>query len=349
MKRLAAALLCCLCLGGCTALPGEERSFALCMGVHVTANGVEVAVQLPNYKGNHEYLVLSAVGEDFDQALTALAAVAPSRLHFGQLRLAVFSHQTAASPMFPGLVAQIAAIPSMRLDAMALLTEDELPALLAALKPHSGVRLSKYLDTLLRSQVETGFLPGTTLAQMRRMETRQSPVLGRVGLRQIDAPQAGLSTGIEQLQAGGEEEAHFGGCGLIGQDGRLHGTLDMRQTQLLSLLLGRTRDVALTWPEAAATLHVVDADVRLGQGEARAEVTCRAVATRGAPAWMQERLEQELTQVLGSVNAASCDALGLRRQEMLRHPLTMGMEAAAWAEELHRMPIQVKVTLLPQA
>ena len=41
MKRLWALLLCCLCLGGCASLPGEERSFALCLGVHASTSGVE--------------------------------------------------------------------------------------------------------------------------------------------------------------------------------------------------------------------------------------------------------------------------------------------------------------------
>ena len=48
MKRLLLLLLGCLCLGGCASLPGEERSFALCLGVHTSTSGVEVAVQLPN-------------------------------------------------------------------------------------------------------------------------------------------------------------------------------------------------------------------------------------------------------------------------------------------------------------
>ena len=86
------------CLAGCASLPGEERSFALCLGVHTaTSSGVEVAVPLPNYKADQEYLALCAPRADsFDAALsTALTAVSPSRLHFGQLRLLIFSQETA--------------------------------------------------------------------------------------------------------------------------------------------------------------------------------------------------------------------------------------------------------------
>ena len=36
MKRLLLLLLGCLWLGGCASLPGEERSFALCLGVHTS-------------------------------------------------------------------------------------------------------------------------------------------------------------------------------------------------------------------------------------------------------------------------------------------------------------------------
>ena len=101
MKRLLLLLLGCLCLGGCASLPGEERSFALCLGVHTSTSGVEVAVQLPNYKGDQKYLVLSAAGDSFDEALSSLTAVSPSRLHFGQLRLVVFPRRPPPRRAFP--------------------------------------------------------------------------------------------------------------------------------------------------------------------------------------------------------------------------------------------------------
>ena len=246
MKRLLLLLLGCLCLGGCASLPGEERSFALCLGVHTSTSGVEVAVQLPNYKGDQKYLVLSAAGDSFDEALSSLTAVSPSRLHFGQLRLVVFSQETAASAGFPQLVAEISNIPSMRLSAMALLTEDSVSQLLETLTPQTGVRLSKYLDTLLRTRVELGYLPGSTLSDMRRMGQRQSPALGRMALKKEGLPQDGLNAPAEALSAGSEGEVIFGGCGLIGQDGLLHDTLSLRETQLLTLLLGRSRDLPLT-------------------------------------------------------------------------------------------------------
>lgn len=101
MKRLLLLLLGCLSWGAAPPCPGRMRSFALCLGVHTSTSGVEVAVQLPNYKGDQKYLVLSAAGDSFDEALSSLTAVSPSRLHFGQLRLVVFSQETAASAGFP--------------------------------------------------------------------------------------------------------------------------------------------------------------------------------------------------------------------------------------------------------
>ncbi len=349
MKRLWALLLCCLCLGGCASLPGEERSFALCLGVHASTSGVEVAVQLPNYKGDKNYLVISAAGDSFDEALSSLIAASPSRLHFGQLRLVVFSQETAQSADFPQLVAEISAIPSMRLIAMALLTEDGISQLLEALTPQTGVRLSKYLDTLLRARVELGLLPGSTLSDMRRMGQRQSPALGRVALKKSGLPQDGLNTTAEAISAGSEGDVIFGGCGLIGQDGLLHDTLSLRETQLLTLLLGRARNLPLTWEEAAFTLHVKKLSIRWEQGKVSAQVTGRALMTRGAPAQAEKLLAEDLRAVIQRLNAASCDALGLRRQEMFTHPFSMGMSVEAWTEELHRLQVEAEVTLLPQA
>ena len=349
MKRLLLLLLGCLCLGGCASLPGEERSFALCLGVHTSTSGVEVAVQLPNYKGDQKYLVLSAAGDSFVEALSSLTAVSPSRLHFGQLRLVVFSQETAASAGFPQLVAEISNIPSMRLSAMALLTEDSVSQLLETLTPQTGVRLSKYLDTLLRTRVELGCLPGSTLSDMRRMGQRQSPALGRMALKKEGLPQDGLNAPAEALSAGSEGEVIFGGCGLIGQDGLLHDTLSLRETQLLTLLLGRSRDLPLTWEEAAFTLHVKELSVNWTKGQVTAKVVGRALMTRGAPAQAEALLEKDLRAVLQRLNAASCDALGLRRQEMFTHPLSMGMSVEAWTEEMHRLQVEAEVTLLPQA
>ena len=348
MKRLLLLLLGCLCLGGCASLPGEERSFALCLGVHTSTSGVEVAVQLPNYKGDQKYLVLSAAGDSFDEALSSLTAVSPSRLHFGQLRLVVFSQETAASAGFPQLVAEISNIPSMRLSAMALLTEDSVSQLLETLTPQTGVRLSKYLDTLLRTRVELGYLPGSTLSDMRRMGQRQSPALGRMALKKEGLPQDGLNAPAEALSAGSEGEVIFGGCGLIGQDGLLHDTLSLRETQLLTLLLGRSRDLPLTWEEAAFTLHVKELSVNWTKGQVTAKVVGRALMTRGAPAQAEALLEEDLRAVLQRLNAASCDALGLRRQEMFTHPLSMGMSVEAWTEEMHRLQVEAEVTLLPR-
>lgn len=349
MRRLLLLLLACLCLGGCASLPGEERSFALCLGVHTSTSGVEVAVQLPNYKGDRKYLVLSAAGDSFDEALSSLTAVSPSRLHFGQLRLVVFSRETAASADFPQLVAEISAIPSMRLSAMALLTEDSVSQLLEALSPQTGVRLSKYLDTLLRTRVELGLLPDSTLSDMRRMGLRQSPALGLMALKKAGLPQDGLDTQAEALSAGNEGEVIFGGCGLIGQDGLLHDTLSLRETQLLTLLLGRSRDLPLTWEEAAFTLHVKELSIDWTKGQVTARIVGRALMTRGSPAQAEALLEEDLRAVMRRLNAASCDALGLRRQEMFTHPFSMGISTEEWAEALHRLQPEAEVTLLPQA
>lgn len=349
MRRLLLLLLACLCLGGCASLPGEERSFALCLGVHTSTSGVEVAVQLPNYKGDRKYLVLSAAGDSFDEALSSLTAVSPSRLHFGQLRLVVFSRETAASADFPQLVAEISAIPSMRLSAMALLTEDSVSQLLEALSPQTGVRLSKYLDTLLRTRVELGLLPGSTLSDMRRMGQRQSPALGLMALKKEGLPQDGLDTQAEALSAGNEGEVIFGGCGLIGQDGLLHDTLSLRETQLLTLLLGRSRDLPLTWEEAAFTLHVKELSIDWTKGQVTARIVGRALMTRGSPAQAEALLEEDLRAVMRRLNAASCDALGLRRQEMFTHSFSMGISTEEWAEALHHLQPEAEVTLLPQA
>lgn len=323
MRRIIPLLLCCLLLTGCVSLPGEERSFALCLGVHATSSGVEVTVQLPNYKADQDYLTLSAVGDSFSSALTALTAVSPSRLHFGQLRLLIFSEETAKSALFPHLLGEIAAIPGLRLSVMVLLTKDEMPELLTALKPQSGIRLSKYLDTQLRAQMELGFLPGETLSDIRRMGNRRSPALGYVSLKKEGLSSAGLAGDAATLNAGSEGDVHFGGCGLIGRDGLLHGELSLQETQLLTMLLGRTKDLPLVRREAAATLHVRTLNFRGPTDAAELRLTARAMVTQGTPAAIESLLEAELADLFARLAAADCAALS-------------------------SIPTSIKVRLLPQ-
>ena len=86
------------------------------------------------------------------------------------------------------------------------------------------------------------------------------------------------------------------------------------------------------------------------KGQVTAKVVGRALITRGAPAQAEALLEEDLRAgALQRLNAASCDALGLRRQEMFTHPLSMGMSVEAWTEEMHRLQVEAEVTLLPQA
>ena len=309
MRRMIPLLLCCLLLTSCVSLPGEEHSFALCLGIHATSSGVEVTVQLPNYKADQDYLTLSAVGDSFSSAVTALTAVSPSRLHFGQLRLLIFSEETAQSTLFPHLLGEIAAIPGLRLSVMVLLTKDGMPELLTALKPQSGIRLSKYLDTQLRAQMELGFLPGETLSDIRRMGNHRSPALGYVSLKKEGLSSAGLAGDAATLNAGSEGDVHFGGCGLIGRDGLLHGELSLQETQLLTMLLGRTKDLPLVRREAAAKLHVRMLNFRGPTDAAELRLTARAMVTQGTPAAIESLLEAELADLFARLAAADCAAI----------------------------------------
>ena len=68
--------------------------------------------------------------------------------------------------------------------------------------------------------MELGYLPGSTLSDMRRMGQRQSPALGRMALKKEGLPQDGLNAPAEALSAGSEGEVIFGGCGTCPSPGR---------------------------------------------------------------------------------------------------------------------------------
>lgn len=332
MKRVLALLAALLLLNGCSSLPGEDRSFAVALGVETTDEGWQVSARLPTYQEEGGYMTLSACGNSLGDAMALLNATAPMELHYGQLRLLLFSAELAQSDAFPELLQALSARGEVRAQAALAVTQANVREVVDALEPATGSRLSKSLETLLEARQRLGVIPLTTLEVFQRLGQRQQAVLLNMDLpTAADQPGMDATAGMQSAQGGGRVQ--FAGGWLLGRSGGAKGQLTAMEMQLLSLLAGQLRQGTLSLPEGTTTLLDASSKIRL-MGE---KLCCTIHLRYSASSLSEEGIEAALTQNLqalaGKLAAADCDALGIARKAMLGS-LTM----VAWQDKQWQYP-----------
>ena len=296
MRRVCCLLLVVLLLTGCAALPEEDRAFAVVLGMDREGDAWRTWARIPSYQQEGGYLTVSAQGGSLGEAMAQLEAAAPMALHFGQLRMMVFSRALAESGDFPGVMDVLASRNGVRRQAALAVTEHDMASLMDGLEPPTGTRLSKSLEAMMAVSREQGLIPDTTLSGLRRMGERQQPVLMGIAL---------------------ENGMQLSGGWLLGADGRLQGSLTAADQQLLSLLSGIFRQGTLSLGEGTLTVTEADSRVRLMDGEAVCSVRLRYTSSSFSEEGAAQRLNDALSALTAKLAAARCDALGLGRQAMM--------------------------------
>lgn len=300
MKRILTLFLAgCLCCG-CAALPAEERSFAVALGISGGAGGWTLHARIPTYQTGGGYATVTGEGETLSQAMAALDAAAPLEMHLGQLRLLIIARDTAVSADFPAVLAWLGERHDLRTDAALAVTASELPMVMEALKPSAGTRLSKSLDQLLQTRIAQGSVLPATLAELIRMGERQQGALMN----------ATLEDGAILLA----------GCWPLGADGRVREMLTAKETQLLALMTGRLRQGTLSLEEGVIRLTDAAADAELSWPTMQQSSVRLTLHTAGSPFTKDALARVVATACLGVLNrlsALGCDALGLARQAIV--------------------------------
>ena len=306
MKKLLVLALAALMLTGCAALPGEERAFAVVLGLGRQGEKWEAGARIPTYQSGGGYTTVTAEGGSLGEALAKLNASAPMELHYGQLRLLVLSKELAETEPLLELLHALAERGEVRPQALVCVTEDNIKQLLDAMKPATGSRLSKAIEAMAQARQAQGVLPETTLSAVLRMGERQQGVL---------------------LNASLEDKAVKLSGGWMMAGGQVREKLTETETQLISLLLGRLKQGALALEEGTLTLLNADCSIKLEGGVVR----CRVKLRYGASTMTEEGVCQALETALGELTtrlaAAGCDALGLGRQAVMKC-----MTMAAWRD-----------------
>lgn len=319
MKALVFLMLPLILCSACTALPAEERAFAVALCVEKTEVW-RVHGRIPTYQTGGGYMTVSGEGETFAAALSAMDAAAPMRINLSQLRLLAADVDLARNAELPALLSALADRHDMRLQCAVALTDTPLKDIVEALKPTAGARLSKALDLMLTARVEQGATLPAALADLLRMGERQSPVLAALSLE-----------GQELILAGGYT---MDGLPLIPDE-----------ISLLSLLMGHAKSLQLDFPGGSAVVR--DAAVRIRLSE---DLTAASVAVNlSAPAssFTEDGLEQALADALLALlmrlSSGGCDALGLGRQAILHTRDMATWHALNWPETYRGIRWEVAV------
>ncbi|MGN0777794.1 MAG: hypothetical protein ACI4MJ_01475 [Aristaeellaceae bacterium] len=338
-RKITLLMLCCALCASCAALPAEERSFAVAVGVALDGEEWAVTARIPNYQEEGGYVTLSARGQSLTEALALLDAAAPMRIHYGQARLLIFSQGMAASPLFPSAWAELAELADMRLQAQVCVTEDDVTAIMDALVPLTGTRLSKSLDTLMETYQHLGVIPDASLSQLMRMGERQCPLVVRVA----------LSGQEEAWPVQGAGDITLAGCFMVDAAGQVRSSLTARETQLLMLMQGRLRKAVITLPEGTVRLSDASGCVRLNGNHAACAMTLHYTDASLEQAALTEAIGVQARRVLGRLADADCDALGLGRQAVRHFSDMAAWHALDWPGLYPSLTWDVQVTLLPPA
>lgn len=347
MKKLLLTVMMFLLCASCTALPAEERSFAVALGVSESEGTWEVYARVPTYQSGGGYLTLTARGNSLSEALAVLDATAPMQMHLGQLRLVVFSKGLAESAAFPGTLAELAMRREFRVQAQVCVTASPVSDIIDQLEPATGSRLSKSLDVLLETRFEQGVIPRAELSEVLRRGERQSWVAINMALEDTAGlAQPGMDQSAGMQAASGTGKVQFGGGWLIGQDGAANGELTAAEMQLLGLMAGKLNKGMLSLREGTVPMIDASSSVKLHGNTVACDIALRYGASVMTEAGIQYAVTEACQSVLKKLAAANCDALGIGRQAIRYFPDMTAWHALDWPALYPQLDWQV--TVLPQ-
>ena len=314
MKKLL-ALLMVLCCTSCTALPAEERAFAVTLCVEKNGDAWRIYARIPAYKASGEYLTVQGIGRSVNAALADLDAASPMQVTLSQLRLLVISNDVGINDVLAALSDNL----DICQQCLVAATDMEAEAIMAALIPETGKRLSKTLDLLIESRRERGIIPDAQLASLLRMGERQSPVLAY----------AALEEGKLNLRGG------WAAGNILTQD----------ETALLSLLMGDVKETHLVLPEGAAHIREASAKATYLKKENAASVMLHmnVVESELSASELERAIADAALLLLTRLSSNGCDVLGLGRQAMLGMHDMQQWQQLMWKDTYRQVRWEISV------
>lgn len=327
MKCMILLLVLLFACTSCSALPAEERAFAVALLVEKPDGLWRVHARIPTYQTGGGYVTITGEGGSFSAALNAMNNAVPMQLHLSQLRLLVLEESIGRSKDLQSVLTTLGTRADMRLQCTAAITRSPVAAVAQALQPAVGARLSKALDVLLDSRAEQGTILPVTLADVLRMGERQSAVLPALTLTESGPD---LSGGYP-----------------ISAEGRQVGPITAEECAMLSLLLGHGQHLTLSVLNETVSLREADAAWAISPDRASVQVKLCVRATMSSLpiATLEQQLAADCLVLITRLYGQGCDVLGLARQVIPQAEDLTQWQALHWAEHLSGLRWTVSVSV----
>ena len=373
MRRLillAAFLLTAFLLNGCAAVSEvENQAYALVLGIEGSPDGaITLTIRIPRIgqksggdesgSGDEPYLVLSAEGGQFTQALEHLQWAAARELNLSHIKLIIVSEDLARSEVFPSLIREVAETRHLYTTAGFVVCRGSAQAFIEGQETILGTRLSSEINAMFRHYASHGAIPRATFADLY-YDTLSGTIdpVGIMGF--LDQEEA-----TQDVEAGAVVEGSYNslkdktqtasarqylGTALF-HGGRMVGTLDARETLYLNLLTSKLDSFTYGMNDmdhVLSCVRVPHCGVHISGNETQlfSEIwlTC------------EDTLSREMANVMETDMASELDSLILKCQQDGLDPFGFGERAAPhfltlknlqrwnWSEHYPSSSISVRV------
>ena len=372
MRRIAVILLvgCLALLPGCR-MPAEleDHAYALVMGIDtVPEGGIELTIRFPRIgqskeaqsedaTGSEAYLVISAKGANYGQALEMLQWAASRELNLSHLKMIIASEALAGDAAFEPLISEIAETRHLYTTAAFVVCEGTARTFIEGQKTTQGTRLSSEITALLRHYAEHGYIPKATFADF--YYNTRSGCSDAVGIWAFpdNASSGSKPTAATMLPEPGDDaqivqspaEQRYLGAAVF-HEGRLRVKLDARETLCLNLACGMVDSFSYEYdgktyalsslrrPHRRATLAGDTIQVALD-----IFITSEDAMETGTVNGLEESLSEDFRQLVRKCQAVGVEPFGFAASAMTGFHTASEWEAFDWCSRFSGAEVNINV------
>lgn len=370
MRRLIAALLAALILplAGCSSTGEvENQAYALVLGVEsASGGGIILTIRIPRIGrtgtnggegGSEPYLVISAEGAGYAQALERLQWAAARELNLSHLKLIIVSRELAASEAFPALIQTIAETRHLYTTAGFIVCNGSAKAFIEGQEIILGTRLSSEITAMFRHFASHGAISRSTFADLYYLTlSGLGDPTGIWGTLDADEPpqaeqQAaaiiGADAGLRDAQTASARQ-YLGAA--VFRDGRLAMRLDAADTLCLNLLTAKLDSFTWTHGRNACILSCarrpgcrVDIDGDVIRLTASVWLTCECDASREFLDAMETDMALVLTDIVRRCLDAGVEPFGFTERAAAKFFTLDAWQNYRWRDRMANAEIDITV------
>ena len=342
MRSVCVMLLLCLALTGC-GVTGEveNQAYALVMGVDRTEAGIGLTIRIPRIgqggQGDDKsggkgepYLVLSAEGSDYVQAMENLQWAAARELNLSHLKLLVVSETLASEEGFPTLLRRLAETRHLYTTAGFIVCEGKARDFIEGQETLLGSHLSGDIEATFRHYAAHGFIPKATFADLYfGTLSRYSDPVGIWGFPDPgEKPAAAvIETDESRLneQTRTASSRQYLGTAVF-REGRLAMKLNAAETLGLNLLTGRVNSFTYkangrAWDLSTLRRPRVKVDTKGDKPVVRVDVYLTSAQQEGLNV-LEGAVSQDLMVLIGRCQAMGVEPFGFA-EKAAKHFITI--------------------------